>query len=211
MRIHEMTDEECREVLTGKNVARLACALNNQPYVVPIRLDLEGQFLYGYATLGQKIEWMRQNPLVCVEVDEVTASGDWVNVIVIGHYEELPHLLEYEDSAQDGRTPLSATRHVVGASCRPPGSSRAKSACRVSHPNGPGHGAACRTADAGIGQSARPPPRRSRGLSQRLLVGSMWIRSINARIAWPIPRRGLDAEPSGSRQIPSAYFDVWGR
>ena len=98
MLIQEMTEEQCREVLVGKNVARLACALNNQPYVVPTRLDLEGQFLYGYATLGQKIEWMRQNPLVCVEFDELNAHGDWISVIVIGHYEELPHAPEYEDS-----------------------------------------------------------------------------------------------------------------
>ena len=98
MRIQEMTEDGCREVLGGRNVARLACALDNQPYVVPIRVDLEGQYLYGYATLGQKIEWMRRNPLVCVEVDELTAHGDWVSVIVIGHYEELPHALEYEDS-----------------------------------------------------------------------------------------------------------------
>ena len=98
MRIQEMTEEECRELLAGRNVARLACALNNQPYVVPIRVHLEGQYLYGYATLGQKIEWMRQNPLVCVEVDELTAHDDWVSVIVSGHYEELPHAPEYEDS-----------------------------------------------------------------------------------------------------------------
>jgi nitroimidazol reductase NimA-like FMN-containing flavoprotein (pyridoxamine 5'-phosphate oxidase superfamily) len=98
MRIQEMTEDECREVLAGGNVARLACALNNQPYVVPIRVDLQGQFLYGYATLGQKIEWMRQNPLVCVEIDELNAHGDWVSVIVIGRYEELPHTPEYEGS-----------------------------------------------------------------------------------------------------------------
>jgi uncharacterized protein len=98
MFIQELTEAECREVLAGKNVARLACALNNQPYVVPTRVDLEGEFLYGYATLGQKIEWMRQNPLVCLEVDELTAHGDWVSVIVIGRYEELPHIPAYEDS-----------------------------------------------------------------------------------------------------------------
>ena len=98
MLIQEMTEEQCREVLAGENVARLACALNNQPYVVPIRVDLEGQFLYVYATLGQKIEWMRQNPLVCVEIDERNAHGDWVSVIVFGRYEELPHAPEYEDS-----------------------------------------------------------------------------------------------------------------
>jgi nitroimidazol reductase NimA-like FMN-containing flavoprotein (pyridoxamine 5'-phosphate oxidase superfamily) len=97
MRIQEIAEAECREVLAGENVAHLACALNNQPYVVPTRVDLEGEFLYGYATLGQKIEWMRQNPLVCLGVDELTSHGDWVSVIVLGRYEELPHTPQYED------------------------------------------------------------------------------------------------------------------
>ena len=98
MVIHEMTERECRAMLAGTNVARLACARNNQPYIVPIHVDLDGEFLYSYATLGQKIEWMRQNPLVCLEIDELTTHRQWASVVVFGHYEELPHTPEYEDS-----------------------------------------------------------------------------------------------------------------
>ena len=39
MVIEEMTDRECRALLAGTNLARLACALNNQPYIVPIHVD----------------------------------------------------------------------------------------------------------------------------------------------------------------------------
>ena len=98
MVIQEMTARECRAMLAGTNVARLACARNNQPYIVPIHVDLDGECLYGFATLGQKIEWMRQNPLVCLEVDELTTHGQWASVVVFGHYEELPHTPEYEGS-----------------------------------------------------------------------------------------------------------------
>ena len=42
MNIHEMTEEECRAMLSRRNVVRLACALNNQPYIVPIHIDLRG-------------------------------------------------------------------------------------------------------------------------------------------------------------------------
>ena len=96
MEIHEMTERECRAMLATTHVSRLACARNNQPYIVPIHVDLDGEFLYGYATLGQKIEWMRQNPLVCLEIDELMTHGHWASVVVIGHYEELPHTPEYE-------------------------------------------------------------------------------------------------------------------
>jgi nitroimidazol reductase NimA-like FMN-containing flavoprotein (pyridoxamine 5'-phosphate oxidase superfamily) len=91
MVIHEMTPQECRQMLARTNLARLACARNNQPYVVPIHVDLDGGFLYGYATMGQKIEWMRENPLVCLEMDELTSREQWATLIVSGKYEELPN------------------------------------------------------------------------------------------------------------------------
>ena len=98
MLIEAMTVEECWAMLARNNIARLACARDNQPYVVPLRLDLDGQFLYGYTALGRKIEWMRTNPLVCLEYDEVTTDRVWASLIVFGHYEELPHIPENEDA-----------------------------------------------------------------------------------------------------------------
>jgi uncharacterized protein len=96
MLIQTMTLQECRAMLARNNIARLACARDNQPYIVPLRVDLDGDFLYGYATLGRKIEWMRMNPLVCLECEELTTDRQWASVIVFGHYEELPHTPENE-------------------------------------------------------------------------------------------------------------------
>src|ERR1700675_1251854 len=53
--------------------------------------------LYCFSTLGQKIEWMRENPLVCVEVDEIAAHDNWVSVVVLGHY------LEFSNSPEDAK------------------------------------------------------------------------------------------------------------
>ena len=64
MVIQEMTAQECRAMLTETNLARLACAHDNQPYIIPIHIDLDGEYLYCYATLGQKIQWMRGFTLV---------------------------------------------------------------------------------------------------------------------------------------------------
>jgi len=95
MLIQAMTEPECWAMLGRNRIARLACALDNQPYIVPLRLDLNGDSLYGYATLGQKIEWMRTNPLVCVECEESVSDRQWSSVIVRGRYEELPNTPEY--------------------------------------------------------------------------------------------------------------------
>jgi uncharacterized protein len=72
MVIRELSNEECRRMLAGTRLARLACAFNNQPYVVPVYLAYhepsEGEAcFYGFTTVGQKVDWMRANPLVCVE------------------------------------------------------------------------------------------------------------------------------------------------
>jgi uncharacterized protein len=98
--IQEMTTRECWRMLARSNIFRLACARDNQPYIVPLRVDLDGEFLYGYATLGRKIEWMRTNPLVCLECDELTTERHWATVIIFGHYEELPHTPENESARQ---------------------------------------------------------------------------------------------------------------
>jgi len=90
MVIQEMSESECLELLGSAGFGRLACASENQPYVVPFYFACRGSYLYSFATLGQKIRWMRSNPLVCVETDVVYSSQEWVSVIVSGRYEELP-------------------------------------------------------------------------------------------------------------------------
>jgi len=48
------------------------------------------QSIYVLSTFGQKIEWMRSNPKVCIQVDEIANQSQWVSVVVNGVYEELP-------------------------------------------------------------------------------------------------------------------------
>jgi uncharacterized protein len=92
MKIREMSEAECLEELGRSRLARLACAHENQPYVIPVYLtyDETSGCLYGFTTPGQKVEWMRTNPLVCVEVDRITFHDQWVSVIAFGIFEEVP-------------------------------------------------------------------------------------------------------------------------
>ena len=96
MFIQEMTFLECCTALEKANVGRLACEHDGQPYAVPISFAFDGTYLYGFTTLGQKVEWMRANPLVCLEVDEVISESQWMSIVVLGKYEELPDLPKYE-------------------------------------------------------------------------------------------------------------------
>jgi nitroimidazol reductase NimA-like FMN-containing flavoprotein (pyridoxamine 5'-phosphate oxidase superfamily) len=58
---------------------------------VPITFAYADGYLYGYSTPGQKIEWMRTNPLVCVQADEINFMHDWMSIVVYAVYEELTH------------------------------------------------------------------------------------------------------------------------
>jgi nitroimidazol reductase NimA-like FMN-containing flavoprotein (pyridoxamine 5'-phosphate oxidase superfamily) len=98
MLINEMSAEECRELLAKVGFGRLASAHLSQPYIVPIYFACDRDRLYGFTTLGRKVEWMRSNPLVCVEVDEVVSRRRWSSVVVLGRYEELPDTPEYGEA-----------------------------------------------------------------------------------------------------------------
>jgi nitroimidazol reductase NimA-like FMN-containing flavoprotein (pyridoxamine 5'-phosphate oxidase superfamily) len=90
MVINKMSEKECAALLARASLGRLGCSLDNQPYVVPISFAYEPNYIYVLSTFGQKIEWMRANPKVCVEVEEVASESEWVSVIANGRYQELP-------------------------------------------------------------------------------------------------------------------------
>ncbi len=94
MFMNEMTKAECLSTLAHSRLGRLACSYENQPYIVPFYFVYENSYLYGFTTPGQKVEWMRSNPLVCVELDEVVNETEWMSIIIFGSYEELPETQE---------------------------------------------------------------------------------------------------------------------
>ena len=89
MRIIEISQDECKELLNRVSVGRLACSLENQPYVIPVCFAYEPECVYVFSTLGQKIKWMRENPKVCLQVDEIGNPFNWTSVVVNGTYVEL--------------------------------------------------------------------------------------------------------------------------
>ena len=89
MVIRELTTKASLNLLSRIHLGRLACAKANQPFVCPIFFAYHENGLYCASTIGQKIEWMRENPLVAVEVDEIDSAQQWQSVVVSGRYEQL--------------------------------------------------------------------------------------------------------------------------
>jgi nitroimidazol reductase NimA-like FMN-containing flavoprotein (pyridoxamine 5'-phosphate oxidase superfamily) len=124
MRIVSMSQQECKDLLSRVSNGRLACAQDNQPYVVPVGFSYEPpDHIYIFSTLGKKIEWMRTNPKVCLQADEIGNRSNWDSVIVTGTYLELrepqytaqrQHAIEkLGEFSQWWKTPLAQRRENV--------------------------------------------------------------------------------------------------
>ena len=98
----EITESGCREILARATLARLGCSLDNQPYVVPVGIAYEPDYIYVFSTFGQKIRWMRTNPKVCVQIDELAGQSEWASVIATGEYQEL-HEPQFTDERDHAR------------------------------------------------------------------------------------------------------------
>lgn len=85
---HELGKAEIERLLAAQSHAHLACCAENEPYVVPISYVFDGHSLFGYTHPGRKIEILRKNPRVCVQVDDI-GPEQWLSVVVNGEFQEL--------------------------------------------------------------------------------------------------------------------------
>ncbi len=87
--IGNLSHEAIEEVLSQNLVGRLGCCFNDEMYVVPINYVYDNGSIIAHATEGRKIQIMRKNPKVCLQVDEIINYTHWRSVIAWGEYEEL--------------------------------------------------------------------------------------------------------------------------
>lgn len=87
----ELSRAEIDEFLRGQRIARLGCHAGNETYVVPLIYAYEDGAVVAVTTEGRKTAMLRENPRVCVEVDEYDRDGrgSWRSVIAFGRCEEL--------------------------------------------------------------------------------------------------------------------------
>ena len=80
------------KAMLGRNyIGHMSYIYMNNPYVVPITFyyDEEADNLISYAAEGQKIEAMRENPSVSLQVEEIDSLDKWKSVVAYGQFEEL--------------------------------------------------------------------------------------------------------------------------
>jgi nitroimidazol reductase NimA-like FMN-containing flavoprotein (pyridoxamine 5'-phosphate oxidase superfamily) len=181
MIVCEMTRDDCIDILTRSHLGRLACAQDGQPYITPFCFVFEDPFLYALATRGQKIDWMRANPQVCVELDHVEACDRWHSIVIFGHYEELPPAPDWKHELIRAHALLKT--HVgwweAGWASREqlfPGQDFDYVFYRIHIDRMTGRRASAELPARGKVPGAGPPPRRwpyLRGLARRMHIGPM--------------------------------------
>ena len=110
MMIESMTRQASIDLLKRAHLARLGYIHDGQPYIVPMLFVLDGNYLYGISTEGQKIDRMRANPRVCVEVDELVTVQQWQTVVILGQYEDLPDTEQHATSRARAHALLQSSR-----------------------------------------------------------------------------------------------------
>ncbi|HRH45777.1 MAG TPA: pyridoxamine 5'-phosphate oxidase family protein [Pyrinomonadaceae bacterium] len=88
--IEQLNNIEAGDLLEKGKFGHLACVLENgEPYLVPINyLYFEGA-IYVHTLPGKKLEAMRLNGKVCLQVEKIKDDYRWQSVIVFGEFQEL--------------------------------------------------------------------------------------------------------------------------
>jgi nitroimidazol reductase NimA-like FMN-containing flavoprotein (pyridoxamine 5'-phosphate oxidase superfamily) len=94
--ISELDRESAVELLRSGRIGRLACIIDGEPYVVPISFVYDADCALIHSLPGRKIEAMRANPRVCLQVDEIESELEWKSVLAYGTYEEIS---DYDERA----------------------------------------------------------------------------------------------------------------
>ena len=100
LKVEDMTPAEMHSLLQTVGFGHLGCSQNGRPYVVPMHYAYDGKELFFFTTEGMKTQFMKGNPEVCLQVEEVGDSSDWRSVMVIGRAERLTEPEEMERAMQ---------------------------------------------------------------------------------------------------------------
>jgi uncharacterized protein len=102
MNIGKLGNTDALAILREGTLGRLGCTASGWPYVVPVNYFFDGKDIYIHTLPGKKLDALRANPRVCLQVDEIKDSYNWRSVIAYGTFEEVSN----EDTRENVLTKL---------------------------------------------------------------------------------------------------------
>ena len=100
VQVEEMDDKDSKKILQRVGYGHLGLASDSHPYVVPIHYAYNEPYIYIFTTEGKKTEIIKNNPEICLQVEELTDEKNWQSVIVVGDAVQLTNKEEIK-SAMD--------------------------------------------------------------------------------------------------------------
>lgn len=87
--IGELEPQQIEQILHEQVIGRIGCHAQGRTYVVPVTYAYDGGSILSHTGEGLKVRMMRENPIVCFEVEDLRHLPRWSCVICHGRYEEL--------------------------------------------------------------------------------------------------------------------------
>ena len=117
LKVEDMSPADMHALLQRENFGHLGLARDSRPYVVPMHYAYDGKELFFFTTMGMKTRFIQANPMVCLQVEEITDSTHWRSAMVIGRAteitepEEMQRAMKFITERNPSLTPaISATQ-----------------------------------------------------------------------------------------------------
>ena len=113
--IKNLDEKAARKLLKEQKLGHLGCVLESgEPYVVPVNYLFRDDEIYIHCLPGQKLDALRANGKVCLQVEKIGKSCRWQSAIAFGEFQEVKRtnkkleiLKEFSDSFEH-LTPVEA-------------------------------------------------------------------------------------------------------
>ncbi|MFN8192846.1 MAG: pyridoxamine 5'-phosphate oxidase family protein [Nocardioidaceae bacterium] len=92
--VHEMTTEECWDLIRTQEFGRMAFHLAEQVHITPINYAVDGESLLFRTAEGSKLLAVVMNPDIAFEIDDYSDDQAW-SVIIRGTARQLDELEEH--------------------------------------------------------------------------------------------------------------------
>ena len=88
--IYNLKDHRCKEILHNNYIGHLGYVYNNKPFVLPITYyyNILQNTITCYSGEGHKINALRTNSNVSLEVAEIESLNQWQCVVIEGQFRE---------------------------------------------------------------------------------------------------------------------------
>lgn len=88
--IKHLDENAARALLSEQKFAHLGCVLKDgEPYVVPVNYLYLDETIYIHSLPGKKLNALRANGKICLQVEKIEDGYTWRSVIVSGEFEEI--------------------------------------------------------------------------------------------------------------------------